>query len=60
MTLKSQLHDLQPIRPDVEDVKHAGWHNHGILVVSVDDQRLDWVQRAWVEQIGKLLYGKDV
>lgn len=49
---------LQPTRPDVDAVKRDGWRDQGILVVSLDDERLDWVERELVKRIGERLYGR--
>lgn len=46
-----------PVPIDTEEVKRDGWHNHGILVVRADDQRLGWIERQIIEQIGRKLYG---
>lgn len=51
------LASLQPSRPDTEQIKREGWQEQGILVVSVDDHRLDFFQREFVKQIGEKLYG---
>ncbi len=51
------LASLQPSRPDTEQIKREGWQEQGILVVSVDDHRLDFVQREFVKQLGEKLYG---
>lgn len=32
--------------------------NLGVLVVSIDDQRLNWVNKQWLENIGNDLYGR--
>ncbi len=44
-------------RSDPEQVKRDGWHEQGLLAVSVDDQRLTWPERELVEQLGAKLYG---
>ena len=44
-------------RRDPEQVKHDGWHEQGVLAVSVHDNRLTWPERALVEQLGAKLYG---
>jgi hypothetical protein len=49
---------LQPNRPDVDVIKRDGWRNQGILVVSLDDERLDWIERELVKRIGERLYGR--
>ena len=58
MTLQCQLGKCQPVPIDAEAVKRDGWNRQGILVVSRDDTRLDWVQRESVRQIGDMLYGE--
>lgn len=47
-----------PATMDVEEVKSSGWHEHQILVVSLADARLGWIERQVIEQIGKKLYGR--
>jgi len=39
-------------RRDPDQVKRDGWHEQGVLAVSVDDQRLTWPERELVEQLG--------
>jgi hypothetical protein len=41
-----------------ERVKRDGWHEQGVLAVSVDDERLTWPERELVRQLGDKLYGK--
>jgi hypothetical protein len=41
-----------------ESVKRDGWLEQGVLAVSLDDQRLTWVERELVKQLGERLYGK--
>lgn len=43
---------------DAEFVKRRGFHDQGVLVVALDDHRLDWAQREMLKQIGARLYGK--
>lgn len=45
-----------PSQIDVESVKREGFNQHGILVVSMDDTRLSWIEKQIVEGIGKKLY----
>lgn len=52
------LASLQPSRPDTEQIKREGWQDQGILVVSLDDERLGMIDREFVKQIGNRLYGK--
>ena len=47
-----------PSQMDVESVKREGFNQHGILVVAVDDQRLSWIERQIVKQLGERLYAK--
>lgn len=49
---------LTPNRQDAEAIKRDGWRNRKILVVSLEDTRLDFVMRAMVKQIGEALYGR--
>ena len=44
-------------RRSPDEVKRDGWREHGVLAVSVDDQRLTWPERELVEQLGTRLYG---
>jgi hypothetical protein len=46
------------VRRPAEEVKREGWHKHGILVVSEQDQRLTWPERTLIRQLGEKLYGK--
>jgi hypothetical protein len=45
------------VRRAPEEVKRDGWHEQGLLAVSVDDQRLSWPEREFIRQIGDKLYG---
>ena len=38
-------------------VKREGWRNDHILVVSEEDERLDWVEKQFVRRLGERLYG---
>lgn len=49
---------IQPQQPDVEAVKREGWQEQGILVVALDDERLDFLERELVRRIGTRLYGR--
>ena len=49
---------LTPNRQDAEAIKRDGWRNRKILVVSLEDPRLDFVMRAMVKQIVESLYGR--
>lgn len=43
-----------------DQVKREGWREHGILAVSLDDERLTWPERELVLQLGQKLYGKRI
>lgn len=45
-------------RRPADSVKRDGWLEQGLLAVSVDDQRLAWVERELVKQLGEKLYGR--
>ena len=45
-------------RRNPEQVKRDGWHEQGVLAVSVHDDRLTWPERELVEQLGAKLYSK--
>ena len=49
---------LTPSRQDAGAIKRDGWRNRKILVVSLEDPRLDFVMRAMVKQIVESLYGR--
>ena len=48
---------LQPQTTDLETIKQSGWRDQNILVVSEQDDRLDFVEREFVRRIGERLYG---
>ena len=48
---------LQPQTSDLEVIKQTGWRDQNILVVSEQDDRLDFVEREFVRRIGDRLYG---
>ena len=52
-----RLSRFQPVRRDVEAEKHAGWHDHGILVVAANDPRLGWPEREMVQHLARTLFG---
>ena len=47
-----------PNQMDVEEVKREGWSDHGILVVSVDDPRIGWIERHVLTQVAEKLFGR--
>lgn len=57
-TLRCALGAMQLKQMDVEKVKRDGWIKHGILVVRADDERLNWVEQKFINEIGDLLYGE--
>lgn len=44
-------------RRDVDQVKRDGWHEQGMLAVSIKDDRLTWPERELVRHLGEKLYG---
>ena len=44
-------------RRDPEQVKREGWHEQGLLAVSLEDVRLTWPERELVRQLGEKLDG---
>jgi len=49
---------LPHTRESAEETKKRAFREYGMLVASVDDPRLDWVQRETLKQVGTKLYGK--
>jgi len=45
-------------RRSADKVKHEGWHEQNILVVSLDDHRLSGPESELITQLGTKLYGK--
>jgi hypothetical protein len=43
---------------DVEATKRQGWREQHILVISHDDERLDFLERQLIRSIGERLYGQ--
>ncbi len=54
----SPLGRMQPNPVDVEATKRQGWREQHILVVSHDDERLDFMERQLIRSIGERLYGQ--
>ena len=46
----------QRVGPD--SIKREGWREQRILVVGANDDRLDFVEREFVRQLGERLYGE--
>lgn len=42
---------------DKDAIKRDGWQKHQIMVVALDDARLGMIDREFVRQLGKRLYG---
>lgn len=40
-----------------EQVKRDGWREQGVLVIAINDDRLNWPEREMVRQLGEKLYG---
>lgn len=45
-------------RADPDIIKRDGWLDQHILVVSEQDERLDFVEREFVRRLGDRLYGE--
>jgi hypothetical protein len=45
-------------RRSPEEIKREGWQEMGVLVVSTEDERLTWLERELVRQLGSRLYGR--
>jgi hypothetical protein len=43
---------------DVEATKRQGWREQHILVISEEDERLDFLERQLIRTIGERLYGQ--
>lgn len=54
----SPLGRMQAIPMDVEAAKRQGWREQHILVVSDEDERLDFLERELIRSIGERLYGQ--
>ncbi len=54
----SPLGRMQPNPVDVEATKRQGWREQHILVISDDDERLDFMERQLIRSIGERLYGQ--
>ncbi len=54
----SPLGRMQPNPVDVEATKRQGWREQHILVISHDDERLDFLERQLIRSIGERLYGQ--
>lgn len=53
----SPLGRMQPTPVDVEATKRQGWREQHILVISDEDERLDFLERQIIRSIGERLYG---
>ena len=54
----SPLGRMQPTSVDVEATKRQGWREQHILVISDEDERLDFLERQLIRTIGERLYGQ--
>ena len=54
----SPLGRMQASPMDVEATKRQGWRDQHILVISHDDERLDFMERQLIRSIGERLYGQ--
>ena len=56
----SPLGRMQATPMDVEATKRQGWRDQHILVISHDDERLDFLERQLIRSIGERLYGQNL
>jgi len=49
---------MQATPMDVEATKRQGWREQHILVISEEDERLDFLERQLIRSIGERLYGQ--
>ena len=49
---------VTPNSRDAEAVKKNAFHDQKILVVNIDDDRIGWVEREVLKQVGEKLFGK--
>ncbi len=54
----SYIGKFQPLVPDSEAIKRDSWRRHGILVVDINDERLDFVDKEFIRHIGEVLHGQ--
>jgi len=59
--MDSPLAKLCPSKKNDEElyeIKRKAWLQDGILMVSLNQPDLTWVEREQIEQLGKEIYGK--
>ena len=54
----SPLGRMQATPMDVEATKRQGWREQHLLVISDEDERLDFMERQIIRSIGERLYGE--
>ena len=54
----SPLGRMQAASMDVEAAKRQGWREQHILVISEEDNRLNFLERQLIRSIGERLYGQ--
>lgn len=45
------------VRQRAREVAGRAWREDRILVLALDDDRLNWVEREWVKRLGERLSG---
>lgn len=55
---RSPLGAIQPLPMDTEAIKAAAWNEQGILIVSINDDRISWTDAEFLKQIGRRIYGE--
>lgn len=51
------LREMQVTPFDVEGIKQRAFHEHGLVVINLNDPRLDGLDRAEAARIGTKVYG---
>ncbi len=52
------LGKAQPTPINLDAIKKSGWLEQHILVISDEDDLLDFIEREFIRRIGNRLYGK--
>lgn len=58
MTFQGYYQVRHPSTVDYEAMKRNGWLDQGALFINIDDDRLSWVERQMIENIGNKIYGE--
>lgn len=53
---QSPLGKIQAKQIDQEKIKKQAFENDGILVININDERLNWPEKEIIKQIGNRIY----